>query len=92
MRYEHECLRCGHQWDSRSEFPSRCRGCGSCNFDVPAGGNDVRSYAGQRLSCSCGHIWMQKGATSPDKCPNDKCQRNRNERILIAQVAKYAND
>jgi predicted nucleic acid-binding Zn-ribbon protein len=87
----HNCLRCQHTWKSTVEFPSRCPACGSHTFDLPAGGNDVRSYTEQRLSCSCGHTWIQKGETGPNKCPNNNCQRSRVSRVLEAQVTKYAD-
>ena len=70
----HNCLRCGHHWNSKVEFPSRCPSCGSHNYDQ-AGGNDVRSYTEQRLSCSCGHSWIQKGHGEPFRCPKESCQR-----------------
>lgn len=37
MKYNHDCLRCGHQWTGRTEFPDRCVNCGAVNYDTPLG-------------------------------------------------------
>jgi len=41
--YPHRCERCGKDWESQHEYPSRCKFCKSNSFDVPIGG-----YIGRR--------------------------------------------
>lgn len=37
--YYHHCYRCNKDWDSKYEYPSRCKWCKSNSFDVPLDGN-----------------------------------------------------
>ena len=36
-RYRHHCVRCGHDWNTITEFPDRCGSCNDPAYDIPRG-------------------------------------------------------
>lgn len=64
--YESEtktCSRCGHIWNSYTEKPVRCPGCGTYHWEEqPTINNCV----------VCGHKWFSRTTQIPIRCP--KCK------------------
>jgi len=89
---QHQCLRCEHQWRSSSECPERCPRCKDHSYELPPGQtNAVQYYTQERLSCACGHTWIQRGELLPVRCPSDSCQlriRNTTEELRSAAGRK----
>lgn len=66
MKYSHDCLRCGHAWTGRTEFPDKCVNCGSINYDTPAGANrPMEAILGHAKARNKQRTEQAKSATSP---------------------------
>lgn len=60
------CHRCGYEWVSVIDSPSRCPHCSSFRWNEAVVG----------LSCfKCGHEWATKGSGLPARCP--KCRSSK---------------
>ncbi len=66
IKYSHDCLRCGHQWTGRTEFPDRCVNCGAVNYDTPVGGDKpIGAILGHNKDRNEERIQRAKAQTNP---------------------------
>jgi len=93
-RAQHHCLRCGHQWRSKSECPEYCPGCKSYLYDLPPG-QTTSTFGRKTVVCRwCGDTWTQQGEDRPYTCHS--CNRvldpARNPHSPErAQIARYTD-
>lgn len=57
------CARCGHVWESYTEKPVRCPGCGTYHWSTKPTVNEC---------VMCGHSWFSRTSQVPVRCPGCK--------------------
>ena len=75
--YQHKCLRCDREWDSKLERPTQCPRCKQTNWDTPARVVTVKASAPNekqpriKTCLRCNYSWATR-IEKPKICPRCK--------------------